>query len=259
MSIFREPQELAGSLGELLSSNDYLGNSPFSEEDNLRIADWLYIAAGLKSVLLDRARLLPGFGYYRGADHFELARDDLLTIAVSELTRFLFCWGALETTVDLINPPPDTDRRGKINAACSLIRKHFGDSPVAGVSEVLEALRRSLQTWHAPDDLLIRFNRTTEYGLAAVGLHAVYGLRNHLVHGSLRFPELPEQAGIVESIRLGMSLTLVSLQTLFAAAFPDLQCTPSLVSGVPFDECDFQLILRYLHLKEDAWPQELDT
>lgn len=258
MAELREPRDLAASLGDLFNSGDYIYECSFSDEDSARIADWLYLAAGLESVYLDRARFLPDFGFCRGADSYELARDELLIGTTSELTRFLFCWCALEALVELIRPPLVPNRPGKINFACQLIRSQFGDIPVAGVESALASLRSSLAGWNASSKLLARLERVSEYGKSAVALHGIYELRNELAHGSLRLPTLPEQTAIVKSIRLSSLLTLVSVQMLLIANKPDVHCTISLVSGVPFLDCDVQTVLRHLHLLDRDWPEGVD-
>ena len=53
-------------------------NVPWDEEENVQIADWLYLSAGIQNVALDRGedcyvRFLLG-----GRHEFELARDSAL-------------------------------------------------------------------------------------------------------------------------------------------------------------------------------------
>lgn len=257
MEKLRQPRALAQTIAELLCSSDYLINSPYPEGENIKIADWLYLAAGIEGIIFDRAHLLSDFGYCRGADNYELDRDQLLTSTLSELTRFLFCWGALESIIDQVDPPPHPSRKGKINAGCYLIQLHYKNNPPYGVDTAREALIVSLQEWNAPEELNQRFNRLSEFGNAAIVLHGIYGLRNELAHGSLNFPTLLDHTGIVETIKLCSLLTLITVQMLLAASLPGLHFNSSGISGVPYIDCDFQELLQHLHLVEHAWPENL--
>ena len=71
------------------------------------------------------------------------ATAKLLNETTSELTRFPFCWGALESLVELLKPPQDPERPVKVNSACYLIRSRFGDSPIQGVVDALARLNNS--------------------------------------------------------------------------------------------------------------------
>jgi len=239
---------IASAIAELVGSSTFIANAPWSDGDSAQVADWLHLAAGVENVGLDRARKLDDFGFCRGADQWELARDAALAVSVTELARFLFVWGGLETAISAIDPPVDLARPGKINAACQLIRGTYGDSPLRGVTSLLASLEKDADQWGG-DSVGARFGRLAEYGRSAIGLHVVYGLRNRLAHGSLRLPGHEEGEAVARTIQTCSTLTLLSLQMLLSAALRRQETFD--VWSLEFGECDVHFLLNNLHLHED--------
>jgi hypothetical protein len=208
MGYIPKPVEIhAADLGRLIIE--------FSDEDNdnlfdwLQSADWLLIAAGVTHIEFDRAKLDPQFGYCRGADDFELRRDELHARFLLDLARFTYSWGALESIISIIKPYGM--KKGKIAAACRYINTHFDPSP--GVP-LFDILTEKLKTLYDESNVS---KKVAEYGAYGAPLKVVYEKRNEFAHGALHFP-VPEEGNSSHSdithIRVSTTIVLLSIQML---------------------------------------------
>jgi hypothetical protein len=246
-SPIRPASEIATRLADLLCSSEFAENVPWEDGQNQRIADWLYLSAGIQNVSLERAVLIPGFGYCRGADEYELQRDRALSPCVTELSRFLFTWGGLETTILAINVVGSQKEGRKIDKASQYIHATYGDCPIAGFEEVLAALQEATEPWIPRRPIKDPIVTPIEFGCAAMGLQLVYTWRNDLAHGSLNLPGPDDANATLNAIANCRTLTLMSQQMLLSAA----------LRGHDFQICDDELedrsvrdVLDNLHLHE---------
>lgn len=191
-------------------------------------AEWLQLAASVKSVEIDIIQHDPAFGYCSTADQYNLSREDLLKQFATKIAVFSFVWGALESSLKVIDPPnhPARDKRGKIRNACYLLDNYFARRQL--VSHLLEetANFRSLaQNCFGYDNVEKRFLAASSIKPPSIGLFGVYELRNSFAHGSLAFPEPDEDNLPVSShgamIEHAARVVLISIQMLLLAHFND--------------------------------------
>lgn len=188
------------------------------------VADWLSIVGSLNSVSLNSGKLNPDFGWCSQADAFDAAREDLLTAFVRDLTMFSFCWGALEAALNVmaLDRFGEPSKRGKIQTACAFIAEHFeSHAVVEGLEGQVARFRAAAIECLNAESVERRFRVGATFGAQAVGLFAVYELRNHFAHGSLNFP-LPDDANKAVSEHSAMidsasRIALLQLQMLLLA------------------------------------------
>jgi hypothetical protein len=235
-----------------------------------QVSEWLKIAAGIKSVDLDWIRFDDQFGWCSGADQYELARQDILKRHVTSMAVFLFVWGALESAIEVISPPPhpDKSRQGKINSACHYISTYFnGRLTIAPYPDILGQLTQLLSQSASFQRIAAQVWLPKRIGGEAFGLYIVYKLRNEFAHGDTMFPvpdhehrPISEDPRIVE---LATRIVLLSIQMLVLVHCADKGIAIEL-SG---SEDDVEILLtewlRILHFEnaetEDdllAWPEK---
>ena len=187
------------------------------------MAEWLQLAAAIKNVEIDIIQFDQGFGYCSHADQYSMAREELMRRFVSELSRFNFVWGGLESCLNNIKPPkhPDKLKRGKISNACYYLQKYFELKPhLPSLGEELIAFRLAASSCFGYESVEKRFDRSRGAGS---GLFTVYELRNLFAHGSLRFPEPDDENQPVSDhqhmVNHATRIVLLSTQMLLLAYF----------------------------------------
>lgn len=240
---------IARVLGEIEDAVDW-GN----------VADWLLVAASVKSVDLDTIQHDQGFGYCSSADQFQLSREELLQRFVTNLSIFTFAWGALEAALEVIKPPkhPDKSKRGKVRHACHYLKGKFESRPaVLHLLEEVSNFRLAAQACFGYKEVEARFRRVTDIGTPGVGLYVVYELRNSFAHGSLAFP-IPDEENRAVSEHAGMvthatRIVLLTLQMLLLAHFDESDEPVSFTWDRPdlSDEFPLWLVLRGCHVDQE--------
>jgi len=66
--------------------------------DWMPVAEWLHLAASVKSVEIDIIQHDQGFGYCSAADEYSMSREVLLNEFATGIVKFNFVWGALESS-----------------------------------------------------------------------------------------------------------------------------------------------------------------
>jgi hypothetical protein len=231
------------------------------QEDLGLVAEWLAVAGSLDQVRLDTTKLNPNFGWCSQADEFDASREELLTSFVRELTLLSFCWGALEATLKIIDPPRQAapGKRGRIREACYLLRDSFtSHTALVGLDQEVSRFRSAAGECLGIDRVEGRFSAEPELGTQAIGLYAVYELRNDFAHGSLVFPmpdeenrPISEHATMIQS---ASRIVLMQLQMLLLA-FSDESTVnvPSLgfhLQGFEEEDVPLNLALRSCHLAD---------
>lgn len=188
----------------------------------LPVQEWLEVASGILSVRFGIVQFDDRIGWCESADEFNNAREELLQRYVTELTRFTYCWAALECAIDVIDPP-DAPQRGKINKACYYIQQHSSNE--RGVPCYCDVLSDLQEIVYNLEETKIsnRFKKPPSFvSDRALALYAIYLLRNQFAHGALHLPFPDEdhrpQSPYVRLIQLASRLTLMSIQHLLAAA-----------------------------------------
>jgi hypothetical protein len=165
-----------------------------SDPDPLDFSDasrWLQMAAGTVSVRVDTARFDDSIVYCGLAADFEDARSDLFSRLATEITKFLFAWGALETTVKIVNPPsiPPGERsngaNGTLDRALFLLRSYL---PRPEHLVAFRQLASEIQKSESFSQSLMRNSRASHIGPGGEGLDLVRRLRNKFAHGDLNMP-----------------------------------------------------------------------
>lgn len=225
------------------------------------LADWLSIAAGIVSLEYDHFRVDRLAGYCESADAWEGVREKILTGFVTSLVKFSLVWGALEAAITIIEPPSSGLTRGKINAACFYLLKHFGvGASISGYRPALAAFLETARERYGADVLKKEVRLRDDLGISGIGLRSVYLLRNQFAHGGLEFPiptgaEVEEERAPSTTIDFASRLILLSIQMLLIAY----------IASQSIDDADFQnglkrleIELRRAHVKRDRDPIDSD-
>lgn len=157
----------------------------------LVLSEWLRVAASIKNVDVDWIRFETDFGWCSGADHYELAREQILRRFVTNLTVFMYTWGALEAAIEAISPPPhpDKSKRGKISNACHYICAYFRNRlTITPYLEFVGQFYGLASKSPSYEELMDQSTMRNDIGPEGFGLFAVYKLRNKFAHGDMFFP-----------------------------------------------------------------------
>lgn len=209
------------------------------------------VASGIVSVRFDCIRFDDNFGWCAPADEFHDAREKLLQNYVTELTRFTYCWAALECAIETI-APPHAPRSGKINDACFYIKSHSpNDKGFLHFWDMLADFRQILVN-SGEHSVLNRFTLPSFASFRSAAIYVIYKIRNNFVHGKLYFP-LPDsnnqpKSDYVQLVHLASGLTLISIQHLLAAAHTGYVKTWE--SNHDELEHEFHAFLALLHIKK---------
>ena len=172
-------------LSLVIRASDYWG-------EWMRIYEWLHIAGSIESVSLDTIKNTQSFGWCRDSDEYDIAKDELMQNFVCELSVFNFIWGALESTIDLIKPKkrPNNKHKEKIGDTCYLLGKNYSiHSCIKYLRDESELFNIKSKECFGFEKIQERITKIDDFGIAGVGLYAVYELRNLFAHGSMSFPE----------------------------------------------------------------------
>jgi hypothetical protein len=187
--------------------------------------EWLNIASGIKKIEFDISRFDTSYGYCSNADQWHGAREELLEKYITELTRFSYVWGALESLIDDLNPPSAPDR-GKINAICYYIKNRLEFSDIINqYTNLLTKLKETLEPTDVREsNILERFQKIPEYiSQHGIGLFVIYKLRNQFAHGSISFPIPDEESrpkgNYHKMVLLSTRIVLLSMQMIWIAFY----------------------------------------
>jgi len=175
---------------------------------------WLDLASGVKRVEIITGLLDECSRFCGTAAEYEDARSQAVSDYYTELTRFLFTWGAFETAVEAVKPPDW--RNGKIRAVGRFLARRFDPDKLIHYRCAVSRLKQSgiKDSDFSPDG---------GYGESGIGIRVVYKLRNRLSHGSLEFPE-PEDWGGSPRLdttvaRLATRIVLLTIQMMLITHF----------------------------------------
>lgn len=154
-------------------------------------AEWLLLAGSIKSVSVDIIQHDKGFGLCSDADELTCSHEELLEQFVTDLTRFNYAWGAIESAINTIKPPRHPQKRkcGKIRDTCYLLKKYFDiREPVLFLKDSINDFIDASQSCLGYEKVQSRCSEVNEFGMVGIGLYCVYELRNSFAHGRLSFP-----------------------------------------------------------------------
>jgi hypothetical protein len=184
------------------------------------VANWLWLASGVKKVEIDTIQHNNGFGMCGAGDEIDLERDRLWSIFVTELTRFNFIWGSLDLLIDQVISQKKIKSLGKINAACEYLKNLYEpEMPPVLYKETLKEFDYSLSRTQAYRSIKKELKYKPYIGQTGLGLLAVYKIRNSFAHGDAILPEpsLDDEVSekfLQELIKISSRLVLFSIQML---------------------------------------------
>jgi len=230
----------------------------FGEYDMLQTSNWLQVASSVKSVGIDLVRYDKQFGWCSGADEYTMAKETIFKDFVTNLSIFTFTWGALESAIDQIDPPPHPDKnmQGKINSACYYICNHFKSRLlVKPYRDLLSRFQSKLSQSIACGALAKTLKIPHHIRLEAFGLYAVYKVRNMLAHGGMSFPEPePKEHRAISPdpilIETATRILLLSMQMLLIAHYAGRNLTVERERSGEEKDVPLTEWLRVLHYSE---------
>jgi hypothetical protein len=153
----------------------------------LVVSEWLRVAAAIKNVDVDWIRFDTSFGWCSGADNHNLAKEQILQRFVTNLTVFMYTWGAVEAAIDTII---GKTKRRKVIRACHYVstyfRKHLMIAPYPELVSQFCVLASKSPSY---GELVGKIKSRTAVEPEGFGLFVVYKLRNEFAHGDMVFPE----------------------------------------------------------------------
>lgn len=162
-----------------------------------RVADWLTLASGLETLIVDTGWFDGAVYMCKGAAEEEFQRSQRLMALATELTRLTYVVYALESAHAVLRPPKLTNRPGKFSAVAGYLASHWVDRPVPDHYDcVLRGLRRSVlgdqEAALNPDPDLEEvskvLSRHPDNSSLELGVLVVAEMRNYLAHGDISLP-----------------------------------------------------------------------
>lgn len=187
--------------------------------------EWLSISSNLESVRISPSRFDDGLFYCHTARDYTKSKCELQSDLTTELVRFHFAWGALESLIKVFVPAKRVEKYGTINALCGYLRncgleQHL---PVGYIDEY-EHLVSLLRTAGGYQKELTKLNLNTKISynfkdyvdISGIGIFVVYRVRNQFAHGTMRFPEPEEYSGeyICETELIEVATRIVLMEIL---------------------------------------------
>lgn len=197
---FVDNDRLAWLIFEYIVACDYLDSSKVNIEN---VLDWLKLSSSVDSITIDTAKYDNAIFYCGTALDYENAKSSLMSFLTTELVRFHFAWGALESLVTEFIPPKKIEQFGKINALCGYLKKsNLKDLlPTGYIEEYYHLVELMEKTFQYTQDInaivfptTIGGSKKNHIDSVGIGVYSVYRIRNKFAHGSMVFPE-PEDYG----------------------------------------------------------------
>lgn len=228
-------------------------------------AEWLDLASAVKKV-----EVLTGgedVFYCEGVMDYEDARSELLARLATELTVFLFAWGAFETAATVVGPssiPAGLRHKGANGLVHRVVFFLRTVQPVAAYQGVLDELGRVLAQQPKYRRLLHSGALPAHMGLSGVGLDFVRKVRNRFAHGSARFPApnassegwCGRKSREPDVIALSTRIVLLSVQMLLRGYYAGKHFTLAVLRDEDGGrvEADIHHVLQRLHLSGATSP-----
>ena len=229
-----------------------------------RTTDWLFIASSIKKVEFDYAH----YGHCTFCSNdYEYSKSDILTPLMSDVLFFLYVWGALESTIELLNLPKLPKHinlnSNNINKAIYFIGTILQPKEMPFYNEIIdqtfieiEQLATTSPIYKSLEKKIINSQNNTAKKLNMemaniLGLIVAKSVRNRLFHGDLMMPE-PEEEALNRLLSKSNRLLLLSIQQLLLAYYIESETLISkwdYAAGSSLDnDIPLKLALRTLHL-----------
>lgn len=225
-------------------------------------SEWLEVAASVERVEVDTSYFDDSILFCGTAYDYQRTRSLEISNLVNKLTVFNFVWGALETTVKLIDPPKvpkdiKPGGTGLIDRALYYLKTDYEPrSTLAFYRDTAAALNVALEAWQPI--LLQELRLEKHVSLSGTGLGIVKKIRNKFAHGAANMPEPNEYSdsnGLdAKVIELSTRILLYALQCLLIAHLDgtnfEIAIREDKDGGLLSEDVDF--VLRSLHVKQEA-------
>jgi len=203
------------------SEEEYDRDHHSAEEYWGGVAEPLHIAGSIESISITPAALDPGSGMMCStAWEYDVAVSDLTAIYLKELTRFMWCWIALEKIADLICGTQGSRSRRIINFLDQQYKVSLDWEEVRDISAEAQSL--------TPTDLRRRLDSALKKdpNPTYFPIHLCREARNDIFHAHSTdlFPDdetPPHDDGRVRFPRLLCRLTLLIIQQVFTVYYKD--------------------------------------
>jgi hypothetical protein len=192
-------------------------------------AEWLNVASGINKVECFTIQFDDCMGMCSNAAEYDDKRDELLSLIITELTRFTFIWNALEVLLgefvqSKVISKNSIKKIGKINAGCKFIKdRNIDITSIPYYCEVLRCLKCLLERSNNFADVFKGFSYNKEWiSQSGQGLYTVYRIRNKFAHGSHSFPEpedWSEKKPLDKNIIMSSSRILLLSMQMFLLAY----------------------------------------
>lgn len=152
---------------------------------------WLRLASGLSYVDVDRASFDPPYMCGPAMD-YEAAANRAISLFITEYTRLLYTWNAVEVLLPAMRLPEVPEARGLFNSAAKRLTQHWStdvpDHYDFLLAHLVEHVRRD--PWLAEDKRMAGSLDVRPWrGRVALLFSSSQQLRHVLAHGALRMPE----------------------------------------------------------------------
>lgn len=197
---------------------EYVADSYYHDDSEVNIAsvlEWLKLSSSVETVAINTTKYDDCLAYCGEAWDYEEAKSELMSSLTTELVRFHFAWGALESLLAEFVPQAKIKEFGKINALCGYLKLSNleGLLPNGYLDEYAHLFELMQEVGQYKDVNVLALpmtgkqSRRGHIDIAGVGVYSVYMVRNRFAHGSMTFPE-PEDYG--EGAKSNKELIVVS-------------------------------------------------
>lgn len=244
--------ELVQFFGALAGFRGYEGSDA--------VASWLNLAACIHSINYDTSYFDIGADCCGMADEWGERQARLQQSVVTETTRFLYCWAALEAAVTHF-VPANSRSSGKIGRLCDFLKRHLKeeDFPAYYLGTLAYVDSRSKLEFGNTSIFKEKTSTLHSTALSEQGVRRVYKIRNQLAHGAFEIPidSGNGDEGKLYDIKACSRIVLLTLHMLMVAKYPgdsiEVYWKKHLLIGVPFIA-----YLRSIHVNDVDYLNEID-
>lgn len=218
--------------------------------------EWLNVASGIKRIEFDVIRYERSIGWCRNADQWNFNREKLLREYITELTRFTYVWGALESLIDDLNIPQG-QKQGKINSICYYLKSKLHPNDIIyPYADLVEHLKYIIKRYDVNKTAMLKRFDARHLSMHGLGVYVIYNLRNSLVHGAIDFPlpntENEPESFFSEMVNMSTRIILLTLQMIWLAYYRGSGvCSTICWESDDYEEkYDLEEVLRKIHLKD---------
>lgn len=232
--------------------------------EDLPQASWFQLASGVMNVKYVSDVFDNDVMWCGPAIEHEQAKSKFHSNLITELSRFSFIWGGLESIIDNITSREYTNGPiGKIKRLNYFLSKNYlPKHPIPnGYTETVDFFKLLLNHTEGYEENASYFIADKNCSKEIVGIKAVYKIRNLFAHGSLKFNEpeeyhYSEKYGLVRPLDIDIILTssrivLLTLQMLLTLVPDHLNFTVTKQHEYLSEKgVNAHLFLQNMHLKE---------